>query len=871
MISVKRSLLSDFASQKREFNKVHEIFQSLLKEEIDRLNPHQRSEKINRLLVDLIKEHAEKKFLLLEVLDFIDRVHETKIFEKYTLADFELWLNQFSGFSTEENYLCRALISGRFIPREEYQAFFPIGMGKTHVGSHVVTAHQSPDIDTMVASFWGWLDAFAARVGSGRHLWNVPGGPPESSVEAELLFKQMLHPGVFSYLSKSRSQLTITSFDLMTQKGFLRKKRFEHSLDLHNDRYEPAVILIDEEGYYIGDWRPFDVESIRQVIMLLNLCLRWIENKIHVMLFEFFSKEEVSKKDIELFAQTIRAISIENCDPIAEMTLRQQTLLQHFLVDVLKVSSGLACTLEEIAAAAELLEVIDMSRIWIHLEALSNTDLFDDKGYMQENRPLMFFHIEKVVRDLHDVFRAFRLYIDTLDIGFQIKTKVFGYLPQYLSYRTDIEEIQSQMGSYPYLTVNIPGPEEKQIPVGIIQATDLKKTYLGTASLRDFCNREETKVPPYFEVISVVDHHKSSLQTSAVSTLIVADAQSANSIVAQIAFGINDSYSLAGMNEESIEAQIKERLKTASSCSDYRILQRLYKKKELLKKNQAFFVDETREMMEYCHYLVAILDDTDLLTKMSGRDVFCVAGLLNRLKTLQNAKEEESVHFDDLVRDETFVKKAADRLLKNKDLYALYSKISTQKEKAIAENFTRCSEGKTSDVFTDTKTQNGCCRVGQTKMFSKNYPLFKSLRQQICDYWYQNAIAINAKDSDVDLHIHMISTVPGAEEVHQGELEKYTHPDEMWIWIPETDLAAEHLKLFLSQFKGSPGMQTPSIKVRCEGERAKELAAIFKESFLKLEIEIAAEQKVSYAVISYPAGTLNSRKALVSPFLPKLK
>lgn len=82
----------------------------------------------------------------------------------------------------------------------------------------------------------------------------------------------------------------------MTQQGVIRRKRFENSLALETDRNQPAVVLIDDDGYYLGDWRPFDVESIRQVVMLLNLCLRWIETTVHMKLFSLFSKEDLEKK-----------------------------------------------------------------------------------------------------------------------------------------------------------------------------------------------------------------------------------------------------------------------------------------------------------------------------------------------------------------------------------------------------------------------------------------------------------------------------------------------------------------------------------------------------------------------------------------------
>mgnify|MGYP003340313193 CR=1 FL=1 len=61
--------------------------------------------------------------------------------------------------------------------------------------------------------------------------------------------------------------------------------------------------------------------------------------------------------------------------------------------------------------------------------------------------------------------------------------------------------------------------------------------------------------------------------------------------------------------------------------------------------------------------------------------------------------------------------------------------------------------------------------------------------------------SVNLKETEIDLHLHMVSTVASAEEVYRGELLQYQHFDEMWVWIPDTDVAAEHLKLFLNSFK----------------------------------------------------------------------
>jgi len=864
-------LLGEFVFEKKGFEGLDEALTSLQTLSFLSANQYQRADAINRVLLHLLKANAHRGFLLIELLDFMHRVHENKWLDRYTIADVELWLNQFASLSPEENYFYRSLIVGRWIPRDDYQQFFPIGMGKVYAGSHFVTAHQSPDIDTIVSSFWGWVDAFAARVSSGLHIWNVPGGPPATSVEAKLLFQNLLHEEVFAYLSKNRGQLTVTSFDLMTQKGFVRKKGYEHSLGIDNDRATSAVVLVDDEGYYLGDWRAFDVDSIRQVIMLLQLCLRWFETTIHLMLVSLFSQENLQREDLGRFLGEIALLSIHESEPLKEMTFRQQQLLEGFLIKVLGVASGIRCTFSEFVEAVDTFEVANFAIVADHIHSLEKSELFSSSGKLVENRPLLFFYLEKIIKDLNDVFRAFRLYIDTLDVAFKIKTKVFGYLPQYLSYRTDVKEIEHQMGSYPYLTVNVPGPGDKQIPVGVISAIDLKQKYLGTATLRDFCNREETQVPLYLEVISVVDHHKSSLNTNTAPTALIADAQSANSLVSQLAFTLHDEYSLAGMSAESIEKQIAKLSKQAKTPQEYRVLRRLYKKKEILSKGTSFYVDKVREQLEYLHYLFAILDDTDLLTKVSKRDVVSVAELMNRLKTLMVGQEVEIVHFDDLPRDNTFVKKAAMRLLQTEDLYSLYKVTSEAKEKVISENFLKCSKGEISDVFSDTKTQNGCARVGQTKIFAKNYPLFDQHRMQIRKAWYDQALALYEREPQVDLHLHMISTIACAEELFQGELYKYYHADQMWIWVPSTDIAAEHLKLFLSSFIPSPAMANNHLELEFHGPRSQELLALFKESFVKGEYRLSEDQITdSYAIIYYNAGSLNSRKAMVSPYLPKI-
>ena len=176
-------------------------------------------------LLSCIQKAPEGEFLLPAVLELIERARLENIVDHFHFNHFELWLNQFSGLSLEENLKVRGKIVGRFVPREAYQRLFPIGMGKVYYGTHFVTAHSSPDLDTTVASFWGWVDAFAARVSNGLHVWNVPGGRPPAQVESDLLFFSIFGSEMFELLAKHRTLLSISAIDLVTQEKVVQKYR----------------------------------------------------------------------------------------------------------------------------------------------------------------------------------------------------------------------------------------------------------------------------------------------------------------------------------------------------------------------------------------------------------------------------------------------------------------------------------------------------------------------------------------------------------------------------------------------------------------------------------------------------------------------
>lgn len=870
----KEGKLGDWAPALLTFSNIEKIIAELSSTENLEQPEKLRFERVNRHLLTLINDAAVPCFLLPAIIDFIERINAAKIIDRYTMASFELFINIFAKLNPEENYRIRSKIVGKKIPREQYQSIFPVGTGKVYSGTHFVTAHSSPDLDTTVASFWGWIDAFGCRISDGLHIWNVPGGPPEGQVEIGFLFRQIFGDNLFQYTAKTRSALSVSGLDLMTQKGMVKKSILESSADIDHERNQNALVLVDEQGYYVGDWRNFDIESVRQVILLLSNTLRWFETHLQMKLLGLFAKNSPTVEDIPPFIKDVFGMRLLESQPAKDFSEKQKSHVQAFLVRVLGIPEGLESTFGGFAKAMKGLSLFEFQDFMQQVESLATSSIFDKSGSLVENRPKIFHYLEGMIAGLDRAIQSVRNYVDRLDVALNIKTQVFDYRPQNVSSRTDIDEIRSKMGSYPYLTVTASDRHGNLLPLGVINSSQIYRPSLGTVTLRDFCNREETKIPTYLEVISVIDHHKSNLQTSSAPVAVISDAQSSNGMIAELAFAINDAFGTGGMDQEFIAKQIQEVIKDLSTPSHKRILQRLLQKQLAFEKGEKWFIAPEREYVEYLHFLYAILDDTDLLTKVTPRDLECLASLLNRLKTLSVGKEVEIVHFDDLPRGDGFTTQAARRLLQNEDLYSLYRKIYYAKEETIEKSILLCAQGKPSTFFADTKEQNGCCRVGQTKVFVKNLPVFEKQVSAIRKIWFEEAELAYKEHRECDLHLHMISTLAGADDLHKGVLhENYKHRDELWIWIPQLDTAIAHLKSFLNAFRSLAPLHLPETEVEFMGSNAEDLDLIFTESFLPIPRKISPHSQaagIPIAVLRYKAGTINSRKAQISPFLPKL-
>jgi hypothetical protein len=837
------------------FASLDECFLYFKSPEFTSLSLRKRFKKINVELLKRIQGYPSPCFLLPAVLDYINRVNTEEVLEEeYTINLFEFWLNQFSGLLPEEVLAVRGKIAGRYIPRDEYQCFFPVGSGKLFSGSHFVAAHLSPDVDTTTSSFWGWVDAFGCRVAEGVHQWSLPSGLSDGHIR--LFFQRLFGEKMFEQVARPLPTITISALDLLTTRDFHKVPLTARADTINHTKAETAVIIVDEEGLYKGEWRSQDAEAVRQIVAGFSNCLRWFESHCLSSLIHVFAKEKTTSKDVKQAYERLLASEIKDCAAAKEIPAKGKKLLHDYIKKVLGLDDGLECTFAALLQRLDIKVSSNFSHFLAKCHALTTTSFYDEEGVLKSDRVHSTRALEHMVKAMEDALDVVRQAIDRLDHLLTIKEKVLSIPSTFVSLKSDVEEMKSKIGHAEHLTVVIP-ENGAWFPLGVVQADELKKSVLGTASFRDFSNSEETKMASYIDVISIVDHHKTKLQTSSAPTLLMGDTQSSNTLVA----------------EQSLDLNIRYGVQVAFD-TEVTVTEKVHKALGVAKKDEqlGYFVDPNRELAEYFSYLYGILDDTDLLTKVSRRDVLCCKNILDRMKSLVEGRAEEAVSFEHIPNDATFAKRAAKVLLQNHDLHSIYANVYKFREKEVEEAIVLACRGEPSSIFMDTKEQNGCCRAGQTKLFLMNLPSFLSAKDELMAIWQTASEKIFRARPHIDFFLHMISTVPGEKEVFHGKEGLWDHQDQIWIWTPDGGVPEQHLIGFLNSFQTSPAGQNLSIDVEIHGPLAEDKKIIFLQNLPKAKSVVShpTREGPTIAVLKFPAGSMTSRKSQISPYLPKL-
>lgn len=765
-------------------------------------------------LLAIITAAPSFSFLLPKVIKFIQEENAAHPDERpWTIQDFEFWLNQFSDLSPEEEHLVRGKICGKTLPRENYQLFFPIGMNKHYGGSHFIAAHLSPDIDTTVASFIVWQEAFACKVATKQHIWNLPGGAPDQP--AVKLFSGLYGSGVFDVLARKEARISCVSRDLLTRTGFKTYSQDTSILTLQHTYNETAIVLVDKEGKFLGDWRTHDVEKVGQVTLLFKTVLRSFETDFLIYQLKKLAgdtiKDDIWQKELKL-------------DDFNE---EQNDILDQFLRASTSLSKGGKSTYGELFTALNLI-----------------------RPTLKEGSHNPFHQLEILILDLGSELEKARNWTDTLEVALIVKEKVLGHPPHVILLDTDIEEIRLQMQDYESLTV-LSG---EGIPIGIIRAKDIREGPLGVVTFCDFCNYDEIKLPSFITPISVIDHHKTVLYTNSPPMVCIGDTQSCNVIVAELLFELHDTYSLRGKTKESIKAEIASLPMAEGNNQTNEKLRSLIQQDMAANRDSPYFIHPEREKWDYLLCLHAILDDTDLLTKVTWRDVECVNSLLARLETLETKKEASSLTFDNIPSGPAFAKEAAKELLALPTMKKVWEAVMLLKQQDLDENLVQFFRKKPNTLFSDTKIQNGCNLITQIKRFKES----KVPENTVNLGWLAFAEAQHEKNLDVDLGLFMLSSITWFE----GD------QDELLMWCAPTEKGKSHLSTFIHQFfEAVEGLE---YKIEIFNDKGGFIKEAFRRQGLIEFTERQTEGNSAWARMIYPAGQLNSRKSMISPYLPHL-
>ena len=776
-------------------------------------NQFLKSPRLDAILKNMLQriiEAPEPAFLLPNLLRALQTINSHQwLAEPLNMMTFEFWLNHFSGLSLEGEMEVRGKITGKKIPREAFQRFFPIGRNKMYPGTHFVSAHLSPDLDTTVASFINWLDAFSAKVGLGQHIWSLPGGPSDPSYPD--LFKKLWGEDPFHLIASHAPTLSLQAIDLLTRQGMKEVEGSISMTEVDKGLHENAILLVDKNKYFIGDWHAKDAEMVRPVIISFKTLLRQFENEFLIRILRFFGE---SNSISDVYFETFET-KLPFPNALQDLNEAEKDLLNILLQKVLKVPQGLDGTFEDLGNAFEKIGKNGFNQFRLQVKEIGKIK--------NKNRQVIFQTIENLIAHLSQAISECRQWVEELYTVVNLKLQLKRSQAVALSLKSSLEEIRTKMESQDYLTV-LADDSQSSYPLGIIFKNALTRLPLGTVSLRDFSNFEEVHMASYLSVISIIDHHKTSVQTSNPSLIIVGDVESCNTLIAEQLFIINN-----------IELKEKE------------------------------YIHPDRVIAEYFSCLYAILDDTDFLSKVSSRDIECVATLLNQLKTLITGNKEACITLNDLPRDHRFINEGAKRILQNPEMFSIYEKIIEKREILTNEALKELNK---EVLLGDTKEQNGCTRVGQTKLFPSNFFLFEKQKEAFRSLFGEQAKKITAAHPEITLHLHMISTIPSSQELYSKNKEN-THKDELWIMIADNSLYAESLLAsFLNSFLNSPEINQKALELELLNDKKGKMEKIFQHNFLPLPVTKTPYNQ-DFAVIYLKAGSLNSRKSMVSPFLPR--
>ena len=866
-------LIGDIEFDKKSFSDIQSILKNFCSPEFRSKTSIERNALVNRTLLDIIQCAPRHSFLLREIIDFTRRITDNQVLDgNYNLTAFERWLNQHSELSTEEQRVIRGKVIGKYVPRDEYQIFFPIGHDKYYPHSHYVTAHNPPDLDSTTGSFIGWMDAFACKVGNTLTVWNVPQGEPSPLISH--YFNLIFTPDVFTRVAKNKAVISPVAMDIVNQERLHRVAANSDIRDFQHNRNTTHIIVVDEDGYFLGDWRISDVDSVGRIQRLLNMSIHSYEKLIISSFTEVMSHDVITKDDLKNFLDSVLNCKLGNPKlRFQRYNIADQESLDKYLRIVLKLEDGSDTTFKDFFHYMDEISKSEYSDFIKLLKSIIEESNFCSKsGELTLGRAEIFSLFHKAYSKLSDSIQLGRDYYDRMDVALAVKKDILGHSLNYVSTKAEPTEILQKLRGYQHITVCFPDSQGRLIPVGVIHRTDLHRDSLGTVTLRDFCNNDEIKLAKDIRVISAIDHHRSEMNSRECMTITIADVQSVNVLLAEKAFIINDLYSNANQTLHSIDEQVEEIQKQghALETSELRKLARLMQKKQAIyRSGSKYFIHPDREIVEYTLMLNAIVDDTDLFNKCGWRDLKSIANLVNRMKSIVCGREMEVLSLEPYNKNsKSDLKKAINDFLKNEDIISFYENIFEHRRLMI-DKWVREPE-QHGYCFEDRKIQNEFCAVSQFKLFPENQQSFQENRLELLEDWLASNSLVKRKTSVVDFYLQMNSTIQINSSNSESQDKSY---DELWFNIDDqSEQGASRLRQFFDALVQSPKYPDFILEARVEGpdtNTKKLLLSILENNLKVVPLYVKTKSTDPIICLRIKTSSMNSRKADITPYLPK--
>ena len=777
-----------------------------------------------------IKEQKTPCFLLPKLSAIISAINELKILESpFRFSNFEMWLILFSDLSDSEKQAVRNKISGISMPRQAYQLLYPIEPGKYHSGAHTTCAHHSPDLDTSVTSFWGWLDSFNAQIGEGMHLWNLPGGLLGKS--DSFIFEKMLGKKGLENIAKARTSLCPLAIDLIDRNCMRLCTGDAHLSKITFSHYEDAIIIVDHQGYFLGQWHKKDLARVEAIFSLLSQTFTWIQRELFSKLVALFANKNPTEADYDTLLKEL--LSLRPCDSALSHLCAPKELLEATFMRLFQLNQADFSLADLASACEEKKHIFTSTTLQEALTSLNTEKLFQASTGLVKERYEVFGFIQKISTKLETSLRDLQLWCDRIEVGLMIKEDILQIKSHSISVKAELGEVEQALQKLNWICAVYPEKNGRMIPVGVITKEKLAKRCLGTAALRDFSSNQEMEISKRIDVISIVDHHKCHIHSHFAPVAHISNTQACSTLV----------------------AELKNALLTQGE-------------KIATKDNLATWISPERIFLQNMSLTLALLDDTDSLKKAGFRDLEAFSSLINEMLSLNSttaklipshAEKETILHHPQV-----------------KELFQLIDQTRAAVLETEIVSAAQASGDHEPSLFRDTKIQNNCARVGQIKLLTQVSEHFAKYKHDLRSTWAARARQLCRSQRNLSLHLQMISTL-----LKDGE--EAPAQDELWIWCDQSERGYEHMTHFLRGFRLSEAIQKElawlksnpndtgalTVTIHASKEAVKPLMDVVCVNFMKCASRVnILDSQEAYITISYRPGTINSRKSLISPYLP---